>query len=125
MIYFFLNLLNINIFLSTGQVSGSSEDKDKMEQARAHLAITSPLVPVIEKCIRGSELSQLDALVPRLVSLAKSVVGLTPRVTLLHTVSLLAVYKQQVGEGETWERVEHIGLDTSHLTWERGGTHWV
>ena len=80
-------------------MSGSTEDKDKLEAARAALAISSPLVAVIDKCIRCADDSQLEILVPPVSSLAKSTVGLTPRITLLHTVSLLAVYKQQVSSG--------------------------
>ena len=77
-------------------MSGNTEDKDKMEAARAALALTSPLISVIEKCVRCVDDTQLETLVVKLSSLAKSSVGLTPRVTLLHTVSLLAVYQQQV-----------------------------
>ena len=67
-----------------------------MEAARAALALSSPLISVIEKCVGCVDDAQLETLVAKLASLARSSVGLTPRVTLLHTVSLLAVYQQQV-----------------------------
>ena len=77
-------------------MSGSTEDKEKLEAARAALALTSPLISVIDKCLRWVNQDQLETLVPKLSSLAKSSVGLTPRITLLHTVALLAANQQQV-----------------------------
>ena len=72
------------------QVAGSEDVREKVEEARAQMAILSPLVNIIDKCIRITGDEQLAVLVPKLSSLAKSSVGLTPRVTLLHTVALLA-----------------------------------
>ena len=66
-----LGYINILYYWNSVQVSGNEENKEKMELARASLALASPLVGVIDKCVRVVNEEQLADIVPKLASHAK------------------------------------------------------
>ena len=74
--------------------SGVEDNREKMESIRAEFLLSSPLARVLEQSVKCVKVETLGALIPSLSSLVKGLIGLPPRVLLLHTVTLLTSYQQ-------------------------------